>query len=102
MRREKDFRAKLARALIEKGLAPDRRSAIDLAELATKCGARTKTGKPCRRGGLLPSLRCALHGGWSIGPISPEGREAIRKASLERHERRRALEAEEAKLKAAE
>src|SRR5271157_1194737 len=101
MEREKDFRAKLARALIEKGLAKDRRSAIDLANKACKCGARTKKGTPCQRSGLLPSLRCIKHGGQHFHWITEEGRAAMRKASRARHERRRALEAEEAKLRAA-
>jgi len=102
MKREKTFTAKLARALLDLQLAPDRKTAIALATKACKCGARTKKGTPCQRSGILPSLRCIKHGGQHFRWITPEGREAMRKASLERHARRRALEAEEAKLRAAE
>jgi hypothetical protein len=38
-----------------------------------RCGARTRTGKPCRRAGLFPSGRCRLHGGRSTGPKTAEG-----------------------------
>jgi len=101
MKREKTFAAKLARALLDLQVAPDRQTAIDLATKACKCGARTKKGTPCQRSGLLPSLRCIKHGGQHFHWITEEGREAMRKASRARHERRRALEAEEAKLRAA-
>ena len=101
MKREKAFTAKLARALWDLQLAPDRQTAIDLARKACKCGARTKKGTPCQRSGILPSLRCIKHGGQHFHWITEEGREAMRKASRERHERRRTLEAEEAKLRAA-
>ena len=102
MKREKSFRAKLARALLDMQLAPNRKTALQLAEKACKCGARTKKGTPCQRSGILPSLRCIKHGGQHFRWITEEGRDAMLKASRERHERRRALEAQAAKLRAAE
>lgn len=41
-----------------------------------RCGAKTRTGTPCRRRALING-RCRNHGGCSTGPKSPEGREAI-------------------------
>ena len=37
------------------------------------CGARNRSGGMCKRFALHESLRCALHGGRSIGPTSGEG-----------------------------
>src|SRR5205823_8598185 len=37
------------------------------------CGARTKSGKPCRSSALGPSGRCKYHGGASTGPQTPKG-----------------------------
>ena len=46
-----------------------------LRELRNKpCGARTRTGQPCRRKGLGKGGRCPNHGGMSTGPRTPEGR----------------------------
>jgi hypothetical protein len=39
---------------------------------ATRCGARTRLGRPCRRK-KLPNGRCRNHGGMSTGPRTPEG-----------------------------
>jgi hypothetical protein len=45
-----------------------------LRELRSKpCGARTRSGHPCRRKGLGKGGRCANHGGMSTGPRTPEG-----------------------------
>ncbi len=38
------------------------------------CGARTRAGTPCRRKDLYENGRCRLHGGWSTGPRTPEGK----------------------------
>ncbi len=35
-----------------------------------RCGARTRTGTPCKRRDLYASGRCRLHGGLSTGPKS--------------------------------
>jgi hypothetical protein len=45
------------------------------------CGARTRTGKPCRAQALRNKHgepgRCRIHGGLSTGPKTPEGRAII-------------------------
>jgi hypothetical protein len=41
------------------------KQALQLADLAVLCGAKTKAGHPCQRIGLLPSGRCSKHGGWT-------------------------------------
>jgi hypothetical protein len=46
-----------------------------------RCGAKTRTGTPCRRP-AMPNGRCRLHGGLSTGPRTPEGRRRIRLALL--------------------
>ncbi|WP_369821000.1 HGGxSTG domain-containing protein [Novosphingobium sp. CCH12-A3] len=38
------------------------------------CGARTRTGTPCKRRDLYRSGRCKLHGGLSTGPKTLEGK----------------------------
>ncbi len=45
-----------------------------------KCGARTRSGKPCRAPGNGRGGRCKLHGGKSTGPRTPKGREKARQA----------------------
>lgn len=35
-----------------------------------RCGAKTRTGTPCKRRDLYASGRCRLHGGLSTGPKS--------------------------------
>jgi hypothetical protein len=40
------------------------------------CGARTRRGTPCQRHDLYgPSARCRLHGGFSTGPRTVEGKQ---------------------------
>lgn len=41
--------------------------------LGSLCGAKTRKGTPCR---MMPELngRCRLHGGYSTGPRTPEGK----------------------------
>jgi hypothetical protein len=52
---------------------------------AKKCGARTRTGKPCKmRPAKLWGERCRLHGGLSTGPKTQEGRERIAEAQRRR------------------
>jgi hypothetical protein len=41
---------------------------------AKPCGAKTRTGRPCRAKGLPRTHRCKWHGGCSTGPKTPEGR----------------------------
>ncbi|WP_424543646.1 HGGxSTG domain-containing protein [Sphingopyxis granuli] len=38
------------------------------------CGARTRTGTPCKRRDLYRSGRCKLHGGLSTGPRTAKGK----------------------------
>ena len=40
---------------------------------ATRCGAKTRAGHPCRRK-ALPNGRCRNHGGLSTGPKTLDGR----------------------------
>ncbi|MGD9665588.1 MAG: HGGxSTG domain-containing protein [Novosphingobium sp.] len=39
------------------------------------CGARTRSGQPCRMTALFPNGRCIWHGGKSTGPKTKAGRE---------------------------
>ncbi len=32
-------------------------------DLSKPCGAKTRSGTPCKNLGILPSLRCSKHGG---------------------------------------
>ena len=50
---------------------------------SSPCGARTRTGAPCRRMGL-GNGRCANHGGLSSGPKSIAGRTRIAEAQRRR------------------
>jgi len=49
-----------------------------------RCGARCRDGHACQaRIALNPntgklSTRCRMHGGWSTGPKTPEGRQKVR------------------------
>ena len=38
------------------------------------CGARTRSGRPCRNSPIRNRARCKLHGGRSTGPRTAEGR----------------------------
>ena len=46
------------------------------------CGAKTRSGHPCRKPALKRKRRCRLHGGLSTGPKSKEGRNRIAAAQL--------------------
>lgn len=37
-------------------------------------GAKTRAGTSCKRKDLYQNGRCRLHGGWSTGPKTPEGK----------------------------
>jgi hypothetical protein len=45
----------------------------------TLCGARTRSGDPCRSP-PMPNGRCRMHGGPSTGPRTPEGLASLRAA----------------------
>jgi hypothetical protein len=59
----------------------------------SRCGAKTRTGKPCERRPELGRSRCRNHGGCSTGPRTEQGR-ARALAALERGRRRVALRSE--------
>lgn len=42
-----------------------------------RCGAKTRSGKPCKKPALRGKARCQLHGGKSTGPRTEAGREKI-------------------------
>lgn len=47
------------------------------------CGAKTRSGEPCKRHAAVGSTRCKLHGGKSTGPRNQTGnRNAARPGSL--------------------
>ena len=61
-----------------------------------KCGAHARsTGRPCQAK-ALPNGKCGLHGGFSKGATTPEGRKAIADATRQRmmapEQRRRVLD----------
>ncbi|NVN97329.1 hypothetical protein HXX01_03820 [Candidatus Nomurabacteria bacterium] len=39
-----------------------------------RCGARTRSGTPCKRKDLCDNGRCKLHGGMSTGPRTEQGK----------------------------
>ncbi|MFV7784205.1 HGGxSTG domain-containing protein [Shewanella marisflavi] len=43
-----------------------------------KCGAKTRSGKPCQRYGNKTNGRCKLHGGRSTGPKTKQGKLTVR------------------------
>jgi hypothetical protein len=47
---------------------------------APRCGARTRSGSPCRSA-AMPNGRCRMHGGPSTGARTEEGKARIRAAS---------------------
>jgi hypothetical protein len=57
---------------------PDWRTTLPLAQAAPRCGAKTRSGAPCRQAAMR-NARYRLHGGKSTGPRTPEGIERIRK-----------------------
>jgi len=46
------------------------------------CGAKTRSGHPCRKPALKRKRRCRLHGGLSTGPRTDEGRARIANAQF--------------------
>jgi hypothetical protein len=48
--------------------------------LAPRCGARTRTGCPCRAPAIHGRRRCRMHGGRSTGPRTEEGLQRLRAA----------------------
>ena len=46
------------------------------------CGAKTRSGRSCRKPALKRKRRCRLHGGASTGPKTAEGRARIANAQF--------------------
>jgi hypothetical protein len=59
---------------------PNWRETLPLAQSAPRCGARTRSGGPCRSP-AMPNGRCRMHGGLSRGPTTIEGLERMRRAN---------------------
>jgi hypothetical protein len=47
---------------------------------APRCGAKTRSGCPCKAPALRGKLRCRMHGGASTGPRTAEGLQRLRDA----------------------
>ncbi|OXE37433.1 MAG: hypothetical protein CGW95_01605 [Phenylobacterium zucineum] len=47
-------------------------------ESKKRCGAKTRSGRPCKRADLFPSGRCRLHGGLSTGAKTEAGKAQAR------------------------
>lgn len=54
--------------------------AVDVAAMPLACGARTRSGAPCRNMPVSRGRRCRMHSGLSTGPRTPEGIESHRAA----------------------
>ncbi|WP_442947059.1 HGGxSTG domain-containing protein [Novosphingobium sp.] len=50
------------------------------------CGAKTRSGQPCKRTDLMMNGRCKFHGGMSTGPKTIEGQHQARANLLKRWE----------------
>ena len=46
---------------------------------AARCGARTRSGDPCRQP-AMPNSRCRMHGGASTGPRTADGLARLQEA----------------------
>lgn len=47
-----------------------------------RCGARTRSGEPCKKAAMTGRARCRNHGGSATGPRTEEGRARIAAAQL--------------------
>lgn len=72
-----------------------------MCEPPTTCGAKTRSGSPCRKSPMSGKRRCRLHGGKSSGPRTAAGIQRIRDANLKHGLRTNEVIAE-AKRRAAE
>jgi hypothetical protein len=54
---------------------------------APRCGARTRTGDPCKSPAVSGRRRCRMHGGTNFGPNTPAGM-AMSALSTWKHGRR--------------
>lgn len=60
------------------------------AKRRSRCGARTRKGRPCRMKSEPGKRRCKFHGGMSTGARTPEGKARIAEAQRRRWEKWRA------------
>ncbi len=58
---------------------PDWHTTLPLAQSCPRCGARIRSGQPCRQP-AMPNGRCRMHGGSSTWPRTAEGLARIRTA----------------------
>ena len=65
-----------------------------------RCGAKTRSGGPCKNPAIAGRLRCRLHGGKSTGAKTPEGRARL-SALHWKHGRSTTAAKEQAKRRAA-
>ena len=54
----------------------------DTKKAYARCGAKTRSGKPCAKYPINGKRRCRLHGGLSTGPRTAEGKARIAAAQL--------------------
>lgn len=47
-----------------------------------RCGAKTRSGAPCKAPAMHDRARCRMHGGLSCGPTSIEGKQRIAAAKF--------------------
>lgn len=73
-----------ARAQWLASLTPETRQRIMDRDLNKQCGAKTRAGTPCKAPKVKGRTRCKLHGGFSTGPRTETGREAIRESNRRR------------------
>ncbi|MFN3262978.1 MAG: HGGxSTG domain-containing protein [Pikeienuella sp.] len=78
-----------ARARERRGVKPQRPK-ITPRSARPRCGARTRTGLPCRAPVVSGKSRCRMHGGLSTGARTVEGRARIAEAQRARWRRWRA------------
>ena len=71
-------------AIIADARAADEAGGILYGSNRMRCGARTRTGKPCVRKVVPGKRRCPNHGGLSTGPKTSAGRAAIAEANRAR------------------
>jgi hypothetical protein len=65
-----------------------------------RCGAKTRSGTPCKNPAIVGKARCRIHGGKSTGAKTPEGRAKLRALHWE-HGRSTTEAKEQAKRRAA-
>nr|WP_084112971.1 HGGxSTG domain-containing protein [Belnapia moabensis] len=54
---------------------------MPLAHGSPRCGAKTRSGQPCRAP-AMSNGRCRMHGGASTGPRTPEGLARLAQARM--------------------